>query len=65
MNLYTKAVDFVDDYVKATNNVFEEGNLPNIETGLEYALKILKSHQDYDGSNPDFNKKPAPDLLGS
>lgn len=51
MNQYTKAVNFIQDYVNATNNVFEEGNLPNIETGLEYALKILRANEAYDGPN--------------
>lgn len=48
MNQYTKAVKFIQDYCNATNNVFEEGNLPNIETGLEYALKILREQPEYD-----------------
>ena len=51
MNLYTRAVQFLEEYVKATESVFDEGNLPNIETGVEHALKILKAHQDYDGPN--------------
>jgi hypothetical protein len=48
LNQYTKAVKFIQDYVDATNNVFEQGNLPAIETGLEYALKILREQEGYD-----------------
>jgi hypothetical protein len=51
MNQFTKAVNYLSEYVDATDNVFEDGTLPNIETGVAYALKILRSHQDYDGPN--------------
>lgn len=50
-NAYTRAVDFIWEYVQATDSVFEDGDLPGIESGLEYAMKVLKSHQDYDGKN--------------
>lgn len=52
MNQFTKAVNFLTEYVAATDNVFSDGDLPNIETGVAYAIRILKSHQDYDGQNP-------------
>lgn len=51
-NTYTQAVDFIQDYADATDNVFEDNDLPGIESKLEYALLVLKSHQDYEGSNP-------------
>jgi hypothetical protein len=51
LNQYSKAVQFLQQYLDATNNVFEDQDLPQIETQLEYAMKILRSHQDYDGPN--------------
>jgi hypothetical protein len=47
LNTYTKAVKFIEEYLKATNTVFEDQDLPNIETGLEFAIGILKKHDDY------------------
>ena len=55
-NAYTAAVDFIQDYADATSNVFEDQDLPGIESKLEYALIVLKSHQDYDGANPQVRK---------
>lgn len=51
-NKYTQAVDLIEQYIEATDTVFEDGNLPGIEGKLAYALRVLKSHQDYDGFNP-------------
>jgi hypothetical protein len=56
MNMYSKAVDYIQEYIAATDSVFEDGGLPGVETSLEYAMKVLKSHQDYDGRNPECKK---------
>lgn len=49
MNNYTKAVDYIEQYFKATEPIQKE--LPNVATALEAALAILKASEHYDGSN--------------
>ncbi|MCA2570665.1 hypothetical protein [Microcystis sp. M42BS1] len=49
MNKYTQAVDYISQYVEATHAIQLE--LPEVESALEVALKILKSNEHYDGHN--------------
>jgi len=52
-NTYTRAVDYLDTILQGFIEAAElnQMSLPNIESGLEFAMKVLKSHQDYDGKN--------------
>ena len=49
-NNYTKAVDYLEQYVRATEVIQED--LPGVQSSLEHALMILKSNIDYEGQNP-------------
>lgn len=54
MNDYTKAVDLIAQYFyEITPHIWREGEFPTMENKYEYALKILQSHQDYAGKNPE------------
>lgn len=54
-NNYTKAVDYLQQYVEATEKVQED--LPGVQSSLEYAIFILKSNESYEGSNPNLPKQ--------
>lgn len=58
-NAYTKAVDYIEEVTNAYGEACDlaQLELPNIESGIVYALQVLKSHQDYDGQNPGILKQ--------
>lgn len=60
-NRYTRAVDYLTEILAAYGEACElnQLSLPNIESGIDHALRILKSHQDYDGRNPEFIGKSS------
>ena len=49
MNNYTKAVDYLEEITRAFQEAAEMNtlSLPNIETGIEFAFKILKESPEY------------------
>lgn len=50
MNNYTRAVKYLEEITRAYNEATELNgmNLPNIETGIEFAFKILKEQDGYE-----------------
>jgi hypothetical protein len=49
LNPYTQAVNVLQEYLDATDSVFDDGDLPGIETKLAYAMLILRQQAQYDG----------------
>jgi len=47
MNNYKSAVDLIEEYVVATDCVFEDGDLKGTEEKLHLALKLLKEEPAY------------------
>lgn len=54
MNKYTKAVNYLEDYLELVSPLLNEGELqfPEIESKLEYCIKMLKSNPFYEGELP-------------
>ena len=50
MNLYTKAVQYIQDYITNTEPVLTEGTktFPEIKTQLDFAMEVLKSNAFYE-----------------
>lgn len=47
MSDYKKAVDYLATYVEASAPLYQQPDFPNVETQLEYALKILRDQEQY------------------
>lgn len=50
MNQYTKAVNYLEEITRAFQEAAQLNtlSLPNIETGVEFAFKILKEQDGYE-----------------
>lgn len=47
MNLYKKAVDFLEDYIECTEAIYNQPSLEGMESRLQFAIKILKEQDQY------------------
>lgn len=47
MNQYQAAVNLIEEYIVATDTVFEDGDLNDVEGKLHLALKVLKEQEAY------------------
>lgn len=59
-NHYTQAVDLVCQFLEEiTPHIWKDGTFPTMESKYEAAMRILRSHQDYDGKNPEVAARPT------
>jgi len=51
LNLYTQAVNYIEEYLDLTKPFLNEGEqqFPEVEGKLEYCLKLLKKNDEYQG----------------
>ena len=51
MNEYTAVVKYMQEYVRSTSPIFILANaqkdFSNVQSKIEYCLKVLKDHEDY------------------
>ena len=57
MNLFTQVVNYIEQYVETTKPLLNEGEVqfPEIEGKLEFCVRTLKDHPDYQGNKPKIN----------
>ena len=51
MNLYTQAVDYIENYLNVTKPLLNEGDqqFPEVEGKLEFCVRLLKKNEEYQG----------------
>lgn len=54
MNQYTTVVNYLSEYLELVSPILNEGEqqFPEVESKLEFCLKILRDNPEYNGAKP-------------